>query len=77
MGSNPPGDTRSKQATGISACCARMLGKSNLAACHTDIHLCHWRFPANNMQFCAHPSNRQIAEGIMPTGWSISDPNIC
>jgi len=70
-------DTRNTLPTNISACCARMLGKSNLVMCHTEISFCRWLIPVGDEKLCLHPSNREIAQGILPAGWATSAPGIC
>jgi NADH pyrophosphatase NudC (nudix superfamily) len=79
MGNNPSCSTNTwnKPASCMIACCARMLGKSNMVLCHTEIHSCHWHIPIDDGQLCAHPSSQQIVHGILPTGWSAPATDIC
>jgi hypothetical protein len=82
MDNNPISDTWNKPETSIVDCHALILGKSNLVMCHTKRSSCPWRVRFDSEKLCLHPSNREIAQGILPRSLpslapNTSSPNIC
>ena len=50
------------QKADLTSCRAKVIGKSSLVACLTEIHTCCCRFPIGTGKFCAHPLNSMIAQ---------------
>ncbi len=72
MNDNKSSGTGDKSATGVTACCARELGR--LVECKTETPSCHWHIPFGGGQLCGHDSNRMIAKGELLAGWSPGVP---
>lgn len=75
MNDEQSGNSHDDQGSNISACRARILGKSKLVECQTRVSTCQWQVTFGDGQLCGHPSNKEIAKGILLMGWSPSTHN--